>query len=157
MGSIPTTAPRGRQAARWTGDWSCCCSRIPQSAPEGLFLFEKILVLNPATPSIQGRTCPLMQPTSPARPVLSGSGLPMAQFSTLPGRGPQCPCVYHTSSLFPSLGPQATRSLSVLLKPCLAGERACSLPGILRQALQAWACGCSCPVPCAGPRDLFVL
>ena len=25
----------------YRGDWSCCCGRIPQSAPEGLFLFGK--------------------------------------------------------------------------------------------------------------------
>ena len=35
------------------GDWSCCCRRIPQSAPEGLFPFEKIL-LNPAAPYKEG-------------------------------------------------------------------------------------------------------
>ena len=49
------------------GDWSCCCRGIPQSAPEGLFLFGKILLLKPAASSIQGRACPLTQPTSPAR------------------------------------------------------------------------------------------
>ena len=25
----------------WRGDWSCCCRGIPQSPPEGLFLFGK--------------------------------------------------------------------------------------------------------------------
>ena len=35
--------------------------------PPRVFLFGKILVLNPAAPSIQGRACPLTQPTSPAR------------------------------------------------------------------------------------------
>ena len=35
--------------------------------PQGLFLFGKILLLNPVVPSIQGRACPLTQPTSPAR------------------------------------------------------------------------------------------
>ena len=54
--------------AGWRGDWSCCCRGIPQSAPEGLFPFGKILLLNPVTPSMQGRVCPLTQPTSPARP-----------------------------------------------------------------------------------------
>ena len=52
----------------WRGDWSCCCRGIPQRTPEGIFLFGKILLLNPAAPSIQGRACPLTQPTSPARP-----------------------------------------------------------------------------------------
>ena len=61
---------------------------------------------------------------SPARPELVGSGPHMAQFSALPARLPQSPWVYHTSSLFPSVTPQATRSLLVLLNPCLAGEGA---------------------------------
>ena len=54
--------------ARWRGDWSCCCREVPQSAPEVLFLFGKILLLNTVAPSVQGRSCPLTQPTSPARP-----------------------------------------------------------------------------------------
>ena len=54
--------------AGWRRDWSCYCTGIPQCAPEGLFLFGKILLLNPVPPSIQGRACPLTQPTSPARP-----------------------------------------------------------------------------------------
>ena len=68
MGLISPTALQEHWAARWRGDWSCCCRGIPQSAPEGLFLFGKILLLNPAAPSIEGRACPLTQPTSPARP-----------------------------------------------------------------------------------------
>ena len=32
------------------GYWSYCCRGIPQSAPEGLFPFVKILLLNPGTP-----------------------------------------------------------------------------------------------------------
>ena len=54
--------------AGWRGDWSCCCRGIPQSATMGLFLFWKILLLNPVAPSVQGKACPLTQPTSPARP-----------------------------------------------------------------------------------------
>ena len=73
------------------GDWSCCCWKITQSAPEGLFLFGKILLLNPAAPSIQGRACPLAQPTSPARPGLSGSGPHTVQVSTLPSWCPWSP------------------------------------------------------------------
>ena len=55
--------------ARWRGDWSCCCRRIPQSTPEGFFLFEKKREDPPAQSchSIQGRACSLTQPTSPAR------------------------------------------------------------------------------------------
>ena len=56
------------QVARWNGDWSCSCRGIPQSAPEGLFLFGK----NP--PAHWGSSLHtrkglsfLTQPTSPAR------------------------------------------------------------------------------------------
>ena len=65
--------------------------------------------------------------------------------------------VFTTSSLFPYLQPQATRSLSVLLNPCLAGEGAGSLPGVLHQAWRELSWGCGRTGPWAGPRDLFVL
>ena len=75
--------------------------------------------------SIQGRACPLTQPTSPARPGTVWVRDPTRPNSQLSPAGyPQSPCVYHTLSLFPSLRLQATRSLWVLLKPCLAGEGA---------------------------------
>ena len=48
-----------RWVGRLTVDWNCCCRGIPQSAPKGLFLFGKILLLSPAAPSIPGRACPL--------------------------------------------------------------------------------------------------
>ena len=120
----PVGAPGGQPGGE--GDWSSCCRRIPQSAPEGLFLLEKFLLLNPAAPYKEGHVL------SPSPPLwldrgLSGSGPHMAQLSTLPSWHPQSPCVYHTSSFFPSLRLQATRSLSVLLKPCLAGEGTISL------------------------------
>ena len=38
------------QAARWRGGWNWCCRRVPQSAPEGLFHFGKIFLLNPDAP-----------------------------------------------------------------------------------------------------------
>ena len=79
----------------WRGDWSCCCRGIPQSAPEGLFLFGKILLLNPVAPSVQGRASLLTKPTFPARPGLSGSGPNTAQLSTLPSQRPQSLWVYH--------------------------------------------------------------
>ena len=66
LGLIPPTPPQECQAVGWRGDWSCCC-RIPQSSSEGLFLFGKILLLKSCC-SIQGRACPLTQPTSPASP-----------------------------------------------------------------------------------------
>ena len=109
--------------------------------------------------SIQGIACPLTQPTSPARPGLSGSGPHMAQLSTLPSQHTQSPWVYHfvliplpaTSSNQVSLG--AAQALFGRGGICQPG----SLPGVLRQAqwVQAW--GCSHPGPRAGPRDLFVL
>ena len=102
-----------------------CCRGIPHSAPDGLFLFGKILLLNPVAPSVQGRACLLTHPTSPARPGTIQVRAQHAQLSPAGAHGLQC--VYHTSSLFPSLRPQATRSLSVLLKPCSAGEGAVNL------------------------------
>ena len=66
---------------------------------------------------------------------------------------------FSTSSLFPSLRLQATRSLTVLLRPCLAGEGAvnpalsqesCSRPGRAGLGLQLpwslrWSQGPFCP------------
>ena len=111
------------QVDGWRGEWSCCCRGIPQSAPEGLFLFEKILLLNPGAPSLQVRACPLTQSTSPAR---LGTAWVRAPHGPTPNSPQLVPTVsvYHTSSLFPSLQLQATRSLKMLPKPCLAGEGA---------------------------------
>ena len=53
LGSMPHTPPWERWAAGWRGDWSCC-GRIPQSAPECFFLFEKNLLLSPAAPYKEG-------------------------------------------------------------------------------------------------------
>ena len=129
-----------------------------QSAPEGLFLFGKILLLNPEAPYKEG-------------PVLSLSP-PLQLDWDCPGQGPTWPnsqfspasahslSGFTTWSSFPSLWLQATRSLTVLLKPCLSGEGAinpalsqesCSRPGTCRP----W--GYSCPGPHAGPRDIIVL
>ena len=99
-----------RWVAGWRGDWSCYCSRIPQSAPEGLFLFEKILLFNPAIPYKEG-------------PVLSHSS-PLQLDQDCPGQGPTQPnsqlfpasahvlCMFTTSFLLPSLN----FSLTVYLK-----------------------------------------
>ena len=54
---------------------------------------------------------------------LSGSGSHMPNFQLSLSSAPSLPG-FSTSSLFPSLGLQATRSLTVLLRPCLAGEGA---------------------------------
>ena len=96
LGSILSTPWRERRVGSgWRGDWTCCYKGIPQSVPKGLFLFGKILLFNPAAPSIQGRACPLTQPTSPARQSLSGSGPNTTQFSSLPSQRPQSLWVYH--------------------------------------------------------------
>ena len=77
------------QVAGWREAWSFCCRGIPQSAPQGLFLFGKILLLDPMAPSIQGRACPLTQPTSQARAgTVWLRGAHMAQLSTLPTQHP---------------------------------------------------------------------
>ena len=126
-----------------------------------LFLFEKFLLLKPATPykGLTSHTAPLSNrtwdypgqgPTQPSSP----------QLVSIVSEGVHSPCVFATSSLFPSLPLQATRSFPVLLKSCLAGEGAvdlalsqepCSRPGGHR----TWSC--SHPCPHAGPRYLIVL
>ena len=140
MGLVSPTALWERRAAWWRGDWSCCCRRVPQSAPEGLFLFGKILLLNPASPYREGPVLSLSPPL-PLYPdcLHQGPTWPNSQLSPTGAHGLQC--VYHTSSLFPSLQPQATESLSVLLKPSLAGEGAVN-PALSQES-------CSRP---SGPR-----
>ena len=139
--------------ARWRGDWSCCFREVPQSAPEVLFLFGKILLLNTVAPSVQGRSCPLTQPTSPARP---GTVHVRAQFGptlNLPQPATTVSLCLPHFILFPSLRPQAPRYLSVLFKLCSAGEGAVtsSLPRVLQQARWVWALGCSPLVPMLVP------
>ena len=62
--------------------------------PRGLFLFEKILLLNSASPYKEG---PVLSHSLPLQLDwgLSGSGPHMAQLSTLPSWGPQSLWVYH--------------------------------------------------------------
>ena len=55
-----------------------------------------------------------------------------------PQPAPKVQCVYHTLFLFPSQQPQATGSLSVLVKPPLAGE------GAINSALSQESCGRPC-------------
>ena len=87
MGFIPPTSLQECWAAGWRGDWSCCCRRIPQTAPECLFLFEKILLLNPASQYKEG---PVLSHSPPLQldVGLSGSGPVTAQLSTLPSQHP---------------------------------------------------------------------
>ena len=90
----PPTPLRERRAAGRRGDRSCCCWRIPQSAPEGLFLFEKILLLSPDAPYKEGPVLSHSPPLQLDR-GLSRSGPHMAQLSPLPSQHPQSSCVYH--------------------------------------------------------------
>ena len=96
----PPTAPWERRAARWRRDWSCCCSRDPQIAPKGLFLFEKILLLSPATPSKEGPVLSLSPPLQ-LDPGLSTSGPDTAQFSILLRRSSKVSGVFTTLVLIP--------------------------------------------------------
>ena len=86
------THSRDGRVAGWRTDRSCCCRGVPQSAPEGLFLFEKILLLNPATPYKEGPVL-LHSPPLQLDWRLSGSGPHMAQLSTFPSQSPQSPWV----------------------------------------------------------------
>ena len=51
--------------AGWRGDWSCCYRGIPKVPPRVFFFLGKSSCKSWG--SIQGRACPLTQPTSPAR------------------------------------------------------------------------------------------
>ena len=51
---MPPTTLGEHQVACCRGDWSYCCSRIPQTAPQCHFLFEKMLLLYPAAPYKEG-------------------------------------------------------------------------------------------------------
>ena len=93
LGWMPPTLWLEHWAARWRGDWTCCCRRIPQTAPEGHLLFEKIL-LNPATPYKEG---PVFSHSPPLQldQGLSQSGPHIAQLLTLSSQCPQSLWVYH--------------------------------------------------------------
>ena len=147
------------QVAGWRGDWRCCRRGIPQSAPMGPFLFGKILMLNPAAPSMQVRACPLTQPTSPGRP------------GTVLVRVPQGPTLN---------SPQPAPTVSVCL-PLRPYSPSCDFkqPGLSRccsslvwqgrgplTLLSPWSpaagpagagLGLQSPWSPVGPRDLFVL
>ena len=90
---------------------------------------------------------------------LSGSGPHTAQLSTLPSQRSWSPWVYHLV-LIP-LPETSSNQVSLGAAQALFGRggshEPSSLPGFLLQALWARAWGCSCLVPRAGPRDLFVL
>ena len=64
---MPPTPSQEHRAAQWRGDWSCCCQRIPQTAPNVFFFLREsscsILPLH----TRKGLSS-LAQPTSPVRP-----------------------------------------------------------------------------------------
>ena len=125
--------------------------------PQGLFLFGKILLLNPAAPSIQGRACPLTQPTSPARPGLSGSGPHTVQLSTLPSWRPWSQWVYHFILIPIPVTSNNQVSLGAIQALFGRGEPLAQLfprsPTAGPAGQRAW--GSSRPGPCTGPRGLF--
>ena len=65
-----------------------------QKFPGGSFSFGKILLLNPAAPLVQGRACPLAQPTSPARPGTVWVRAPQGPTLNSPQPAPRSPWVY---------------------------------------------------------------
>ena len=149
--------------ARWRGDWSCCCRGIPKSAPEGLFLFERILLLNPALP---GSLCTRKGLSSHSAHLSSYAGIVRV-------RAPHSPTL-NSPQPAPSVSGLQVCSLCPYSPPCNFKQRGLSwcfssfvwqgrelltgsLPGVLRQAPHRRAWGCSCPGPCIGTRDLFVL
>ena len=157
--------PAGGTGGQWRGDLSCCCRRIPQTAPEclslffffALFHFEKIFLLNPAAPYKEG---PILLHSPPLQldRGLSGSGPHMAQLSTLPRQHPQSLCVYHfiriplpvTSSNQVSLGSSLVWQGRELLTWLSPRSPAAGLAGV-GLGLQSpwslrWSKGPFCPV-----------
>ena len=89
---MPPTPPG---SAGWPGGeetGAAAAGEFPKLPPSVsfffLFLFEKILLLNPATPYKEG---PVLSHSPPLQldQVLSGSGPEMAQLPTLPSQCPQ--------------------------------------------------------------------
>ena len=111
----------GQQSGEETG--AAAAGEFPK-LHQSVFLFEKILLFNPPAPYKEGPVFLLSPPLQLDRDCL-GQG-PTQPNSQLSAAGAPSLRVFTTSSLFPSLRLQATRSLTVLLKPCLAGEGAIS-------------------------------
>ena len=164
LGWMPPTPPRECQAARWREDWSCCFRRIPQTAPKCLFLFEKILLLNPAAPYKEE---PVLSHSPPLQLdlELSGSGPDRAQPSTLPSWCPQSLWVYH----FILIPLPATSSNQVSLRAAQAlfgrggssklQESCCRLgrrgPGAAVALVLHWSQGPLCPEAIPLPSVFF--
>ena len=148
------------------GGWSCCCRRIPQNAPEGLFLLGKIFLLNPAAPSapsIKGRACPLPQPTSPARlgtvwdkapdgPTLSSPQLVPTVSVCLPLRPYSPPCNFKQPGLSRCCSSLVWQGKELLTRlsprsPAASLVGARWVPGLGLQSLWSlcWSQGPFCP------------
>ena len=108
---------------------------------------------------MHGRACVPTQPTSPARPgtvwvraphgpTLNSPQLVPTVSMGLPLHPYSPPCDFKQPGLSQCCSSLAWQGREYYLD---------SLPGVLRQAQQARAWGCSHPCPCAGPRDIFVL
>ena len=107
LGTLPlvvpvVSAPSKLRCAQTLDGWlggeetgAIAAGEFPKVPQRVFFFWGKILLLNPVAPSLQGRACPLTQPSSPARPGLSGSGSHMAQLSTLLSQRPWSPWVSH--------------------------------------------------------------
>ena len=136
---------------------------FPKQPAECLFYFFFFLKNSSySSLPLQTSAWPLTQPHSLTR--LGTMWFRVPHGPALPSQCPQSQRVNTTPVYLPlnHFSPQrlqASRSLLVLLKPCLAGEGAvdrslsqepCDRPGGHR----AW--GCSCPGPRAGPKDLIV-
>ena len=152
LGLLPSTPPWEHRTGRVGG----LVERRPELFPQGnsrkcsprvFFFFGK-------------SSCLVLQlPLYKEGPVLSLSP-PLWLDQDCPGQGSTRPnsqlspagalslCGCTTSSLFPSLQLQATRSLTVLLKPCLAGEGAIN-PSLFQES-------CSRPCRC-GPGAAVAL
>ena len=113
------------------GWWCCCCRRIPQRASECLFfLFFFLKNSSYSNLLLQTSAWLLTQPTSPTSLGTDRSRSVIAQL--FPAKvhslsGCTLPlCICHFVLICPLLL-QASRSLLLLLKPCLAGEGAVDL------------------------------
>ena len=137
------------QVAGWRGDWSCCFRGIPQSAPKVFFFLGKscsILRL----PWYKEGPVPSLSPPLQVDCYCLGQG-PTWPNSQLSPAGAHSLNGFATSSLFPSLQLQATRSLTVLLKPCLAGEGAVNLSCVRPSRGGPGAAATLAPVLVPGP------
>ena len=129
------------RGGRGTGGGDGCCRRIPQIAVECLFfLFFFLKNSSFSSLPLQTSTWLLTQPNSPTSWGLGTDQVRVCYDPTLPSRSPQSQPVHPVPVCLPlhpysPLGLQASRSLLVLFKPCLAGEGAVDL------ALSQESCG----------------